>query len=259
VKISILAPYIILIFIQRNNIFSQVVHEIQFHSNLKTTTKNIYGGSNSLIFNSSKSVYVHNNAPINDKITVSENNTEVITSDQELFPIYIDYSKNLLLYKKDYGPNLFILSDTVTTITWNKGAETKKILDYECKQAFGKFGGRDYEVWYTLDIPVSMGPHKLNGLPGMILEAKSIDNYVHFIATGYNKASEKKVEIPKIGKVVSWNQFTEMVIESMHKAEALSNDQYTITKDDPPSNSDIEVNKYTIITPYKNKFKKKKK
>ncbi len=82
---------------------------------------------------------------------------------------------------------------TVTSIGWIKTylfeepIEDKKwqlqngdttILGYPCKKASCKFRGRTWNVWYTLNIPISEGPWKLDGLPGMIL--KAVDSCYRF-------------------------------------------------------------------------------
>jgi hypothetical protein len=49
--------------------------------------------------------------------------------------------------------------------------------------AKGNFRGCVYIVWYTPDVPASFGPWKLNGCPGLILEAIRTDNGLSFYAT----------------------------------------------------------------------------
>ena len=48
----------------------------------------------------------------------------------------------------------------------------KTVAGYECHLATTHFRGRDWRVWFTLDIPLSLGPWKLSGLPGLILAAE---------------------------------------------------------------------------------------
>jgi len=55
---------------------------------------------------------------------------------------------------------------------WELTDETATILSYPCRKATCSFKGRDYEAWFTTDIPRSEGPWKLQGLPGLILRAQ---------------------------------------------------------------------------------------
>jgi GLPGLI family protein len=59
-------------------------------------------------------------------------------------------------------------------------SQEKIIGGFQCKQAFTSFRGRDYEAWYAVSLPLPMGPWKLNGLPGLILEAKDKEEEVVF-------------------------------------------------------------------------------
>jgi len=43
------------------------------------------------------------------------------------------------------------------------------ILGFPCKKALTHFAGRDYTAWFTTEIPVSDGPYKFYGLPGLIV------------------------------------------------------------------------------------------
>lgn len=65
--------------------------------------------------------------------------------------------------------------------------EYKTILDYKCQKAITEIFGREFIVWFTADIPVSDGPWKLYGLPGLILEAHSKDNHHNFYVTAIKK------------------------------------------------------------------------
>ena len=86
--------------------------------------------------------------------------------------------------------------------------ETKRILDYLCKKAITSFGGRDWEVWYSPDIPVHDGPYVFGQLPGLILEVKSADGEYHYQAIGLQE--ERKDII--IEKKVAWVKDREHLI-----------------------------------------------
>ncbi|MCY3998429.1 MAG: GLPGLI family protein [Flavobacteriaceae bacterium] len=63
-----------------------------------------------------------------------------------------------------------VLKEDMGIIEWNLQSESKQINGFNCQKANGKFGGRDYTVWYTNEIPINIGPWKLDGLPGAIVE-----------------------------------------------------------------------------------------
>lgn len=58
------------------------------------------------------------------------------------------------------------------TINWILSEESKKIGSYDCQKAKAQVGGRNYEVWFTKEIPIQHGPMGLHGLPGLIVEVK---------------------------------------------------------------------------------------
>ena len=47
-----------------------------------------------------------------------------------------------------------------------------------------EFKGRKWTVWYSAEIPISDGPWKINGLPGLILDAVDSDSLYHFYCVG---------------------------------------------------------------------------
>lgn len=64
--------------------------------------------------------------------------------------------------------------------SWNILDSTKQVLDYPCQLATCSYRGRIFYAWFTADIPISNGPWKLSGLPGLILEAYDKEHHYHY-------------------------------------------------------------------------------
>ncbi|MFE7085518.1 GLPGLI family protein [Sphingobacterium spiritivorum] len=102
------------------------------------------------------------------------------------------YNKALQQYfKMEFVGNLFRVQANKKTIDWDIKDEEKEIGGYQCIKAIGTFGGRTYEAWYTPELPYAYGPWKLDGLPGLILEARDLNSDIIFAYSGFNKMSEK--------------------------------------------------------------------
>lgn len=55
-------------------------------------------------------------------------------------------------------------------LLWKIEEEKSKIANYEAQKATANFGGRVWTAWFTKEIPISDGPYKLSGLPGLIVK-----------------------------------------------------------------------------------------
>ena len=53
---------------------------------------------------------------------------------------------------------------------WTMEEGSEEILGYRCMKASTFYGGRHYTAYFTPEIPISDGPWKFHGLPGMILK-----------------------------------------------------------------------------------------
>ncbi len=82
------------------------------------------------------------------------------------------------------------------TLNWQTTEETKTILGYDCKKATTAFAGRNYIAWYTTAIPITDGPYKFYGLPGLILEISDTENHHTFNALSIEK-KDKKIALNK--------------------------------------------------------------
>ncbi|MCY4562358.1 MAG: GLPGLI family protein, partial [Flavobacteriaceae bacterium] len=66
------------------------------------------------------------------------------------------------------------------TIKWQLKPENRKIGGFNCQKAVGDFGGRTYTVWFSTEIPINVGPWKLDGLPGVLVAGKEDSDRVGF-------------------------------------------------------------------------------
>ena len=106
--------------------------------------------------------------------------------------LYSDYASAYNTYEEDIPKQEWqIYEDSVLTI-----------LEMECHKATTTFRGRVWEVWFTEELPISLGPWKLGGLPGLILKAMADKDFIKFTAisiksdhlnpvTYYNWSNEK--------------------------------------------------------------------
>lgn len=78
---------------------------------------------------------------------------------------------------------------------WTVGTETKEVLGYECIKATASYRGREWTAWFTPEIPISEGPWKLAGLPGLVLEAYDRHSDYRFVATGIKTENIQPVGI----------------------------------------------------------------
>lgn len=88
--------------------------------------------------------------------------------------LYRSQKKNTITTYTSLMGQGYKVTETIHVQNWSINMDsTKQILGYKCYMATTKFRGREWTVYYTEDIPVSLGPWKLGGLPGLILAAEA--------------------------------------------------------------------------------------
>jgi GLPGLI family protein len=101
---------------------------------------------------------------------------------------YFQYPGEQKLFTKDYlMVTAYLIEGPMPTIDWTISGDTATFGGLHCQKAIGRFRGRDYIVWFCPDLPVHSGPWKLNGLPGVIVDARDTKNEVVFAFDGVEK------------------------------------------------------------------------
>ena len=63
-------------------------------------------------------------------------------------------------------------------------------MGYHCHAAKCTYGGREWKVYYTNDIPLPYGPWKLNGVKGLVLKAEDSEHNFVFEAEGLTQKTQ---------------------------------------------------------------------
>tara|TARA_R110001592_G_scaffold325866_5_gene606544 strand:+ start:770 stop:1621 length:852 start_codon:yes stop_codon:yes gene_type:complete len=145
--------------------------------------------------------------------------------------------KNYVDQKETMGKK-FLIKDSISPIVWKLESDTKHIGEYMCFKAtytkevpknkfnFNSNSNVDEEneeeeepemiertitAWYTPQIPVSNGPAKYQGLPGLILEIH--DGKLTIICSRIVINPEEKVdiEVPEKGKEVTQKEYNDIM------------------------------------------------
>lgn len=108
------------------------------------------------------------------------------------FIIYKNYTDRKIIYIEPLGNIKIGYEDKFNSSLWVIKNEKKTIIGYQCQKATIKFRGRSYTAWFTTEIPISDGPYKFCGLPGLILNLSDDKGQFNF-ETVKISTKEKKV------------------------------------------------------------------
>ena len=107
--------------------------------------------------------------------------------------VYKNYPTGQMTITDRISSQSYRYVDSLHAQTWTMGDSTREVLGYTCQQATADFRGRRWTAWFTTDIPVSDGPWKLGGLPGLILEAYDEGQQHVFTAVGLERVADEPI------------------------------------------------------------------
>ena len=125
---------------------------------------------------------------------------------------YFYKSKDSVVYTTDLLQTPIVVHDK-PTFDWVLENETKMIDGVLCRKATINYRGRNWIFWYTPDIPVSYGPWKFYGLPGLVVLAE--EETKNFWFRLYKIENDTDVSLHKLNtedfkKVVTMKEFLDM-------------------------------------------------
>jgi GLPGLI family protein len=123
--------------------------------------------------------------------------------------VFKDYTSNEMKFQ-DKMPNAapVFVQEKMNLFKWQVGKEKKVILGRECQMAKAKFRGREYIAWFTTELPFKAAPWKIHGLPGVVLQVETTDEFLYLKAQNLRIQKPKSIENPnRKENYMDWEEF----------------------------------------------------
>jgi hypothetical protein len=120
-------------------------------------------------------------------------------------------NEKIMLRKEKILMSGFLIKDLMPAINWKISKDTASLGGLHCQKATAHFKGREYTAWFCSALPLHAGPWKLNGLPGVIVQACDSKNEVCFNFNGIEKlATPAVIEVPSDGTPATEKEFNRL-------------------------------------------------
>lgn len=127
------------------------------------------------------------NEDIISVITSAANATNSLFRD---YKIYKCLSNDSLTYFNSIWKRHFKYEQGFPVNDWRLAEGDTTILSMPCNKASLDLHERHWTVWYTTEMPISDGPWKLKGLPGLIMKASESEGIFSFNCVGIDKITK---------------------------------------------------------------------
>lgn len=149
--------------------------------------------------------------------------------------LYKSLKEKISLRESEILDTDFLITDSLIDFKWKLLGETKKIGNYTCYKAESEYDPSEKNekedkainiletkkvkkvitAWYTTDVPVSHGPDKYWGLPGLILEVNDGKTVVLCSKLTLNPTEKFEIKALKKGKKITSKELNAMLSEKM--------------------------------------------
>lgn len=132
-----------------------------------------------------------------------------ITSTQKPFleyKIFKNPAKQQVEYMETVNRVNYQYSEPLSQIQWTLTVKQDTISGMQVHKATGDFRGRSYTAWYTQEIPVSDGPYKFAGLPGLIVKISDNEGHFKYEMAGLEKGDFNVVQFSSVSDIKETNR-----------------------------------------------------
>ena len=101
--------------------------------------------------------------------------------------VFTNYPETRITTQEMLYPYRYMTDEPLEKQDWTLTNEQDSICGYACQSATAKYHGLTWNVFYTEDVPASIGPWKLGGLPGLITKATDAKGIHTFTLYGFHQ------------------------------------------------------------------------
>ncbi|TVQ16964.1 MAG: GLPGLI family protein [Bacteroidetes bacterium] len=141
-----------------------------------------------------------------DQQTLMNQFTSSMQSSRFRYRLYKNYRENTLSFHQYVQGTYFLYEEPLNSMRWELIAgEERVIQNYQVTKATTYYGGRNWVAWFAPEIPISDGPYKFSGLPGLIIKIEDTKGHYVFTLTSFeNLHSPRPIElIPRDNEVIT--------------------------------------------------------
>lgn len=110
---------------------------------------------------------------------------------------YFFFANENKFFTKEKIFNDYLVEEEAPKINWKIKKDTASFSGVKCQKAIAYFKGRNWIAWFAPDMPFQSGPWKLNGLPGLIVEAVDETETVRFQFAGIENINPQETKAPE--------------------------------------------------------------
>jgi GLPGLI family protein len=184
-------------------------------------------GRASLLFNSQSWLY---KMSYEDEIKISSDGNQMQQADDDnKFVIhrfnYYSLDGKYFLWEEKILTEKCVIKEKLEDLNWKIYNDSTKVIGgYNCILAQCDLCGWDVKAWFTPDIPVSCGPWRLWGLPGLIVNAYSADGDIDIQMTSLKKTDLAPAQ-PDISKykVIAKSEYAALLEQNAQKMARIMN------------------------------------
>ena len=122
--------------------------------------------------------------------------------------LYRNFEKDKKIDVIEMLGKTYIIDDSLHAPVWKIGNQIKEVAGYICMRADTEDPIKKQKItaWFAQDIPVSAGPERVNGLPGLILEldVNEGDVVIEAVSVAFRPLTPADLKMPKLkGKKIN--------------------------------------------------------